>query len=145
MELPTVTICNMNSARKKANYTIDQMLLTCRFENTYCNSSQFEKLEISSYTCYSINDGKKFLNGDMNIAETARQGYLYGFGIRLFAGFQSETDFYMNGFLVFIHNRSELPLIENALQVSGGLYTRIMVIYLNHVFILKNNYKKYHK
>ena len=30
MELPTVTICNMNSYKHKMNYTIDQMLIKCR-------------------------------------------------------------------------------------------------------------------
>ncbi len=50
MELPTVTICNMNSYNQRANYTIEQMLLTCKVENSNCNSSHFEKLQISSYT-----------------------------------------------------------------------------------------------
>ena len=128
MELPTVTICNMNSYKHKMNYTIDQMLIKCRVENTNCNSSHFEKKQISSYTCYSFNNGKIPFDDNNVIATTARQGFLYGISLRLFAGLQNETDLYINGFLVFIHNRTELPLIEQALQVSGGLYSRIMVI-----------------
>lgn len=127
MELPTITVCNMNSYKQKSNYTIEQMLLYCRFENSFCNSSHFEKIQISSYTCYSINNGRILFDENTTIVKTAKQGFLYGFSIRLFAGFPNETDMYINGFLVFVHNRTELPMIEEALHVSGGLYSRIMV------------------
>lgn len=123
MSFPTITICNMNSYKNNKNYTLDQMLLSCRKGLDTCNSSDFVPVKISSYSCYSFNDGH-------NIEFTvSRKGFLYGLSLQLFPGFDNETKLYMNGFLLFVHNRTKFPLLEEALQVSSGQYTRIKVIF----------------
>ena len=120
MIFPTVTICNMNSYNGNTNYSIDQMLLSCKFGLEKCYFSDFVPVKISTYLCYTFNNKEKEKT-------VSRPGYLYGLSLKLFAGFDDETKMYINGFLVFIHNRTEFPLVEQAIQVSTGQYSKIKV------------------
>ena len=127
MELPTLTICNMNSYKSKQNLTLEQMLLTCRYENSLCTVEDFVQFKVSTYTCYSLNSGKLRNGTEIKPIQTSKKGFLYGFGLRLFAGLDEQAFLYLNGFLVFVHDRNDFPLTQQAIQVSSGLYTRIKV------------------
>ncbi len=123
MAFPMITICNMNSYLSKNVYKIEQMLLDCKIGHSKCNASDFsEKFRISTYHCYRINDGV-----NKSIFQSFRRGHLYGISLKLYAGMPSEANLYLNGFLVFIINQTEFPLVEQAIQVSGGIYTRVKV------------------
>lgn len=102
MKLPTITICNMNSYKSNMNYSIDQMLLYCKFENTRCHASHFVEVKISTYKCYSFNSGRDSSGHQVDLFKSSKKGYLYGVTLKLFAGFPEEANLYMNGFLVFI-------------------------------------------
>ena len=57
MLLPTITICNMNSYKNNMNYSIEDMLVYCKYENTFCTTpKQFNEVKISSYKCYTFNN-----------------------------------------------------------------------------------------
>jgi len=102
MEIPTLTICNMNSYRSNVNYTIDQMLLYCEYENTVCDASYFVEFPISTYKCYSFNSGRNRSGHKMRLLKTSKKGYSYVVSLKLFAGFPEEANLYTNGFLVFV-------------------------------------------
>lgn len=102
MDLPTITFCNMNSYRGKMDYTIDQMLLDCNYENTRCSSDDFIQVSISTYKCYSFNSGRNSSGHPVELFKSSKKGFLYGVTLKMFAGFAEEANLYTNGFLVFI-------------------------------------------
>lgn len=123
MAFPMITICNMNSYVSYRKFSMKQMLLDCQVGLRKCNASDFsKKFRISTYHCYSLNDGV-----NKSIMKTSINGHLYGISLKLYAGMPSEARLYINGFLVFINNQTEFPLTEQAEQVSGGFYTRLKV------------------
>ena len=129
MALPMITICNMNTYLSFEVLELEKMLLDCQVGHTKCNVSDFsEKFRISTYHCFSLNDGV-----NKSIIESSRKGYLNGISLKLYAGLPNETALYLNGFLVFINNQTEFPLVEQAVQVSGGFYTRLMVIFQTNI------------
>ncbi len=103
MELPTITICNMNSYKSYQNYSIDEMILSCLVDSsTDCNSSQFIEMPVSTYKCFSFNSGLDKNNQRVEMMATSRKGFLYGLSLKLFGGFPEEATLNTNGFLVFI-------------------------------------------
>lgn len=102
MDLPTITFCNMNSYKGKMDYTIDQMLLYCQYENTRCRSDDFIQFKISTYKCYSFNSGRDSSGHPVELYKSSKKGFLYGVTLKLFAGFPEEANLYLNGFLVFV-------------------------------------------
>ena len=103
MNLPTVTICNMNSYKSNRNYSIDQMVLSCVIDSSMeCDPNHFVRMRISAYTCFSFNSGRDKNNRNVEMLTTSRKGFLYGLTLKLFAGFPEEANLYVNGFLVFV-------------------------------------------
>ena len=71
MLLPTITFCNMNSYKDNMNYSIEDMLVYCKYENIYCtNPYRFTEVQLSSYKCYSFNNASQLF-------KTSRQGKFY--------------------------------------------------------------------
>ena len=123
MLLPMITICNMNSYLSHKVLTIDQMLLDCQIGNSKCNISDFsKKFRISTYHCYSFN-----YETNKTIMQTSSKSQSHGINIKLYAGIPSEAKLYLNGFLILITNQTEFPLLEQAIQVAGGFFTRVKV------------------
>ena len=128
MELPTITFCNMNSYKGRNNYTLDQMLLYCKYERTFCNSFYFVEHKISTYTCFSFNSGRDQFGSELELLRTSRLGNLYGIQLKLFAGSPHDYGLYSHSFLVFVHSKTDFPLVEQAITASAGYMTDILVI-----------------
>jgi len=120
MQFPTVTLCDTSVSVK--NYSIQEKIIDCKFNNENCSSdlTMFYDDWMDRW-CIQFN-GSKY--------KSSRSGLLYGFRLRLFASQFKEpkkklnaAELDINGFYVFIHNKSNLPTRDDLLVTSVGTET----------------------
>ena len=126
LTFPAITFCNMN----KNNMTIKEMLKKCDFNKRPCTDEDFtETLAFSNGwgTCYSYNVHINSTNITRRLMENKFSGYETGLNMQLFLGLPSDSNSDQNGLWMFIHNNYELPLKNQALEITTGLKTNLII------------------
>lgn len=128
---PTITFFNLK--RSKTNYSLDEILLTCRFNDEPCGLSNFEtKYDEFDNVYYQFNSEKNSEHESIPLNKVFRAGKVNAFRIKLFAGLPedneivTDSDFYCNmytqseGFHVIVHNNSIDPEYVGGLALIGN-------------------------
>lgn len=142
-QFPTVTFFNLKNPT--ANYTLDDILINCHFNDDACDARDFiEKRDTFGYVSYQFN--RKTNQSEPRQSTTP--GKINGLQIELFSPVQDEMVlidyvtaryFRFDGFHVVIHNHSSDPRYYGGISLDGceispGFSTNLI---LNRVF----NYK----
>ena len=106
--------------RQIANeFTLNQILISCRFQNKECTAKNFTRIHNCNYgACFSFNS---VFNGP--IVKSNKEGEKYGLQLELFAGDPTQqVEFgYLTGFRLIIHNQSVDPFaIRDGYNVPAG-------------------------
>jgi hypothetical protein len=112
------------------SYTIDDMLLNCRFNLMPCDKSQFEYFHTSSNgNCYKFNSGVGLNGSQLDSLYSSNPGRRYGLTLELFTGYMSSLDLIKtSGIQMFVHNSSSQPIIDaQGIGLSVGYHTDIVL------------------
>ena len=117
---------NPESLKKANEFTLNQILISCRFQNKACFPNNFTYYHNFDFgACYRFNDG---LNNP--IQSLNRAGEKYGLQMELFAGDPSQQVQYtfLNGFRIIVHNQSFDTFVhEDGQNVPVGRQTSIAI------------------
>ena len=119
-------------------HLLENMLLTCYFESTPCDTSDFVTRVTSLGLCYTFNSGE-----NQPVVYTDKYGYENGLRVTLntevYEYFTAEDD--STGFYVFVHNQGYVPYIgtNRGFTISSGQRTEIAVSKTD-VYLLKPPY-----
>ena len=131
---------NPKSLQIANEFSLNQILISCRFQNKACFSSNFTYYHNYDFgACYSFNNG---LNGP--IQSLNRAGEKYGLQVELFAGdpIQQVQYTFLNGFRVIVHNQSFDAFVhEDGQNVPVGRQTSI-AIQRNFIHYLPSPYNE---
>lgn len=150
-QFPSVTFFNLKNP--KANYSLDDILINCYFNDDKCTADDFLFHQDSlGYVSYSFNTNKS------NLKQTTTPGKINGLQLELYSGSFEDmniTDetimryFRFDGFHVVVHNHSLDPryyggLASDGVEISPGYSYNLIV---NRIFTYKleephNNCKK---
>ena len=125
---------NPESLKKANEFTLNQILISCRFQNKACfpdNFTYFHSFDFGA--CYSFNSG---LNSPIQITKQA--GDKDGLQLELFAGdpTQQIQNTYLNGFRIIVHNQSDDSFVhEDGQNIPVGRQFSISVQrnFINHL------------
>ena len=120
-----------NEDRKKIGYSLEEILLSCKFGDVVCNASDFEWKFDSFYgNCYEFNTGRNSLNETTPIKKLFFPGYRAGLQIDLYAGMPDFLDKYYRykGVLIFVRNKTSSQRILNEILVPPGKVTSIAIM-----------------
>ena len=124
--LKTEAYSNTKYREKRTTYGfyIENMLISCSYNNVQCSTSDFSLFFSSTYgNCYqyNINSSSKKTIG--------AAGPGYSLEIELFSGDPNEELYtYKRGFYVIVHNQSYTPIIDNeGVYISVGSETNIAI------------------
>ena len=104
---------NHESLKKANAFTLNQILISCRFQNKACYPENFTYFHSFDFgACFSFNSG---LNSPIQITKQA--GEKYGLQLELFAGDPTKQvqNTYLNGFRIIVHNQS----VDSFVQEDG--------------------------
>lgn len=95
-----VTILTNDSMKKQSGLSINDMLISCKFDLELCNSSQFEWYYDFFYgNCFKFNS-----NGNLNVTKTGKYA---GLNLELFVGSKSLYNLAIEkGVHIFINNKT---------------------------------------
>ena len=115
----------------RVSFSIDDMLINCRFNNIKCSKDDFETIFVSGIgNCFKFNLGKNFMEKNNNVLKSSIPGQKNGLILELFTGFLSEEYDLLrsSGILLFVHNSSNLPFNEfDAIKLATGFETDIWI------------------
>lgn len=119
------------STKKSFGYTIDDIVLECKFNRSKCNSTEFEWFYSSSYgNCYKFNSGFGSNGQAIPLRYFYTSGPDSGLSLELFVGSSSSSlfSYYENsGLKIFITNQSVIPTNDEGLQAPTGFSTNIII------------------
>jgi hypothetical protein len=104
-----------DSQRAMLGFTIDDMLISCRYNNKVCNKSDFEYFYTYQYgNCYKFNSGLNSVNQAVDKKTATNPGLKDALRLELFVGYpQPSLDFVnTNGIVLLVHNSTIAPLPE---------------------------------
>jgi hypothetical protein len=112
------------------NFIIDQMLLSCRYQNDNCSIDDFTyQYDFYYGLCNRFNMGRGLKGNSSPILTTSQVGWKYGLQLELYAGnAKLQEKFAMiRGFRVLIFNRSNVYPIgqDTGIDVATGQATNI--------------------
>ncbi len=112
------------------DFFIDQMLVSCRFQNKKCAIEDFlYQYDLYYGLCYRFNAGKDIQGNDTRIRKSGKVGWRNGLQLELYAGQAKVQEKYAatRGFRILIFNQSNVyPLIEEiGVDVATGMATNI--------------------
>lgn len=121
------------SVLEDTRFSLDDMLLTCHYNEISCSVADFTKIKNELYgNCYSFNMAK-----NNSIRTTSKYGPKYGLQLELYIG-NPETSSPMSlttGAILFINNQtSPVRITDPGIELSPGTQTNIAV---NRMFIYK--------
>jgi hypothetical protein len=120
------------------SYTLDEMLINCRFNNLICTSNDFEYFYSNSKgNCYKFNSGKYANGSNYTIRQTSSPGRLNALSLELYvpplSAYYDQVE--SSGIQVYVHNSSYLPLIDiEGVSLSTGFEVDMV---LSQTFINK--------
>lgn len=107
-------------------YSIDEMLISCLFNNQPCSASDFEPYESKNFkSCYTFNSGTKG-----QVLSSNRAGMNNGLELELYVGNIRHQPYWVSTFgaLITIQNQSTKPmLVEQGIKLKTGVETQIIV------------------
>jgi hypothetical protein len=122
------------------SYSIEQMLLSCSFQNKKCYMDEFMYYYDFTYgLCFRFNVGKSANGKDLPIKKSGQVGHRNGLQLELYAGHAKFQDEYSikRGFRVLVFNRSVLYPVadEIGIDLATGQETSIGIrrIFINHL------------
>ncbi|RNA14819.1 acid-sensing ion channel 1-like [Brachionus plicatilis] len=106
------------------SYSIDEMLINCRFNGIMCTKNDFEYAYIPTFgNCYKFNSGKN-LSGESAVKRRLSQpGRSKGLVLELFVGYDDPfwDTYRTTGAMIFVHNSSTKHLSkENGFGLAAG-------------------------
>jgi len=129
LPFPTVSFC-MNSKIKPNISNLNNVLLSCNFEQSTCNSSDFEIQyypDKSFSMCLRFNSGKNFFNESTTIRNIKRKGPRLGFNVFFNTTNLNNLLFPESKIMAYMNNASDmfLPLrAYNSIQSNGNFLIR---------------------
>ena len=119
-QFPTVTFYNLKT--QKTNYTLEEILISCTFDDEPCYASDFET---SENKIFKFNSGKNSSNQPIPFKTSALPGKESGLRLEIFAGLPKDDvpngrfNRY-DGFHVVVHNYKVDPRFHDGLDISPG-------------------------
>ena len=138
-QFPTVTFFNLKNP--KANYSLENILISCYFNDDKCSANDFDyKIDSLGYVSYSFNKKK--------LKQSTTAGKINGLQAELFTGLFDDMDisdetiaryFRSDGFQIIVHNYSMDPryyagIPFDGVEISPGFSTNLIV---NRIFTYK--------
>jgi hypothetical protein len=152
---PQINICNQNPITTKYGYSLslnesfpsgdlsllpigqqkllghdlNDMLLSCTFNNLPCSSNDFSWYFDRNYgNCYAFNSGLNRTGHTVDLLSSIRAGADYGLQMTLYSNFyENFTQIYsVNGLMVKIANQSFIDLSDGVF-LSPGFYTNMAI------------------
>jgi hypothetical protein len=122
-----------NSSRKKLAYDLKNTLFRCSYNNDVklCNPDQFEWSYDYTYgNCYKFNSGYNSSGNEVPIKAASKPGYSNGLNMFFFNNQTKIKYTRLNvnkyqGYIVFIHDKTENPIFSNGIQVLPGTHVNI--------------------
>jgi hypothetical protein len=99
--------------RVKLGFTLEEMMISCRYNNILCSSADFEFFYTYQFgNCYRFNSGKNSTNDDVKLKKATNPGSKDALRLELFVGYpQPSMDFVnTNGIILLVQNSSVYPL-----------------------------------
>lgn len=110
----------------RVSFSIDDMLINCRFNSLKCTKDDFELIFVSGIgNCFKFNSGKKG-----KILKSSIPGQKNGLLLEIFTGYLNEEYDHLrsSGVQLFIQNSSNLPFAEfDAINLGTGFETDIWI------------------
>jgi hypothetical protein len=120
-------------------FYLDQMLISCTFQNENCLTDDFIPVYDFNYgMCWRFNSGRN-LRGNLSLRKSGQMGWRYGLQLELYAGHSElQEKFAMTrGFRVIVFNRTNIYPIadEIGIDAATGLATNIGIrrTFINHL------------
>lgn len=141
-QFPTITFYNLKNY--KLNYSLDDILINCNFNDDFCKSTDFEELQDElGNVFYQFNNGRNSTHQKIEIKNSRRSGKANALRVQLFVGINDEKDdSYIHkslsnyspsdGFHVIVNNHSYDPQYSSGISYDGidisiGFETSIIV------------------
>ncbi len=122
-----------NESLVDKGFTIQDMLVSCTFEDFQCNTKDFVYSRSFNYgNCYTFNSA---LNNLSSMPLTVQTGLQASFQLELFSGIEGLNDAYSieHGIVVFIHSRTLNPDFNGVrTYVQTGASSNIALTKTNH-------------
>ena len=121
---------------KLLGFNINDMLISCLFNNIPCNSDDF--VEVWTYEhgrCYKFNSGITRNGENVSIKTTKNSGQYFALKLELFVGYSADPmDFTKSkGARVYVHNPSYVPNYDKeGISVSTGTETNAIIVQKNY-------------
>jgi hypothetical protein len=117
--------------KKKLGFSIDDMLVSCKFNMQECNSSVFTYFYSETYgNCYTFNSGYNSNGSNQSILTSSSSGSNFGLQLIIYLGDPS-VDMYRTydaGLVVSIDNQSIVPFTKgDKIQLSARANTDLIV------------------
>lgn len=107
-------------------YSIEDMLISCLFNNQPCGPNDFEPYESKNFkSCYTFNSGTRG-----HVLASNRAGMNNGLELELYVGNIRHQPYWVSTFgaLITIYNQSTKPmLVEQGIKLKTGVETQIIV------------------
>lgn len=116
----------------KNKTSIKPMLLSCKFDNKWCDENDFEFFQMGEFSkCYKFNSGVDFNNNTYELKKSKRFGKSYGLQMELFIGSQEDCKSPLSttsGLVIYVHDSTyTLTEEDNGIQVKPGMETDIAI------------------
>lgn len=123
---PTVTFTPLK--KQKTNYTLDEILISCYFDEIQCNESDFRQIGKS----FNFNSGFDQDNKPVEFLTSALAGKETGFRIELFIGLIDDyipegIENKYDGLHVVVHNYTVDPRFHDGIDIAPGFATNLVV------------------
>ena len=129
-----------NEDRKKIGYSLEDMLISCKFADVVCNASDFEwKFDKFFGNCYDFNTGRNSFNQTIPIKKNYNSGFRAGLQLELYVGMPEYLEQYspFKGAIIYISNTTSSPRFLNEILVSPGVETNIAI---TKTFVTQKDY-----
>lgn len=111
---------------KYFGFTIEDMLIGCRFVTEECNASNFEWYHSYEFgNCYKYNSGVRY-----PLKTVSKPGWKNALQLEIFVGQDRKEDEYLmrKGLHIVVHNQSIDPVLEEeGVDISVGLSTNLVL------------------
>lgn len=111
----------------KISYNLDQLLVSCLYNNKVCSNNSFQHLITNNFgNCFTFNSG----NNPDNLYKVSRTGFRNGLRLELIPGNLDNPPFWLSsiGILIGVHDNRFRPLmVEEGLRLKPGTEINIII------------------
>jgi hypothetical protein len=116
--------------RKKLSYSLNDMLISCKFNNLDCNENDYERTYSPYFgNCFTFNSGRNSKGEKLPKLKNMVDGSFHGLNLVLYVGIPD----YFRGFYeyfgvkIFVSNSSLKSMFENEISVTTGAETSVIL------------------